>query len=819
MLGRLLAAWRRGASPWVGLRDGPRVDDLGRTEVPGLRVAGDLADTPLLKTALRQGWDIGCDLADELGDLEAGHGDDDVLDVVIVGAGPAGCTAAMALAERGRSYVVLERHAPFRTIDAFPAGKIIYAEPEAIETPGGLWFEDAPKEELVRRWRQHVADAGLNVAQDVEVTTVTREGDVLVVHTVHHGVRHDEGARPPATLRARRVVVAIGRRGTPRRLGVPGEDDPRVHHQLGDAADHAGASVLVVGGGDSATEAALALVDAGAQVTLVHRGERLDRPRPRTREAIEAAAADGRLTLRLGARVDAIEGDAVVVTGTDGTLRTAADAVWVLVGTEPPVAWLEGLGLTMRSRRPPSQWPWLAAFVAFTWCFYVLKYHEPWFPFGPHSLGWVHDALKVPAPWLPTVDGSVRVLDAGFFGTVLYSLAILGFGIAAIRRYDAPTQTRRYLSLIAFQWVFLFGVPELLAPMVTTASSQLYTLSVPWPLSIASIAKSPDVPAAALWIAIGAFVSFVAMPLFVWRHNERFCSWMCGCGGLAETVGDLWRWRAPRGDLAERAEWGGRIVFLLAVPVTLLILADAWKLVGWQSWIDATLQVDGDHVTLVQGDVPEAEGHMRVHDVAVRDGVVSFAIDKFDWDHAWHDNGWTSGLQAGGRTVYPDKVAEGHYTVPLASLPQGAVVVQAGTSSLSSARQFAQGWYALMVDFALASFLGVALYPMLGNRVWCRFFCPLRAYMEWLSKGFGRLAIVADDRCISCGACTTECQMGIDVQGFAEKQLVLDNVASACIQCGICVEVCPMDVLTLVDKRAAGVPDGARGQPGPRWGA
>jgi polyferredoxin len=192
------------------------------------------------------------------------------------------------------------------------------------------------------------------------------------------------------------------------------------------------------------------------------------------------------------------------------------------------------------------------------------------------------------------------------------------------------------------------------------------------------------------------------MPLFVWRHNEKFCSYLCGCGGLAETVGDFWRHLAPRGSTAVKAEWGGRIVFLLAIPVTLLIINDAWGF---------------------------------------------FAKD-----------------------------------------------------ALYDVKTFAEHWYGLMVDFWLASVIGVAFYPYLGNRVWCRFFCPLRAYMEMLSKYIGRLAIHANDKCIGCGECTRFCQMGIQVQQFAQKKQAFDNSISACIQCGICVEVCPMDVLELKPK-------------------
>jgi polyferredoxin len=137
--------------------------------------------------------------------------------------------------------------------------------------------------------------------------------------------------------------------------------------------------------------------------------------------------------------------------------------------------------------------------------------------------------------------------------------------------------------------------------------------------------------------------------------------------------------------------------------------------------------------------------------------------------------------------------------------------------ALSSTKEFAQRWYGLMVDFGLASVVGVALYPALGNRVWCRFFCPLRAWMEELSKRFSRIAIRSNDRCIGCEQCTVHCQMGIDVMKFAQRRLDLTNQNSACIQCGICVEVCPMQVLTVAHDGAVSLSPTAFGPALPPW--
>ena len=270
---------------------------------------------------------------------------------------------------------------------------------------------------------------------------------------------------------------------------------------------------------------------------------------------------------------------------------------------------------------------------------------------------------------------------------------------------------------MGFQVVFLFGVPELLAPLVIDRPWKVYAATVPWPLSIWSLVDAPGhVQGASAeenfwtaigWLAVGALTSFVLIPLYVRRYGQRFCSYLCGCGGLAETLGEPWRHLAPRGRDAKQAEWFGRGILLAAIPVTALILNDAWGFVA-------------------------------------RD-------------------------------------------------------------ALFSTKAFAAHWYELVVDFGLASILGVAMYPYFGNRVWCRFFCPLRAWMEILARRFSRASIRSTDRCISCGECTRYCQMGIDVQQFAQRAVRLDNRNSACIQCGVCIEVCPMDVLTLDRNRPVGL--------------
>jgi NosR/NirI family nitrous oxide reductase transcriptional regulator len=705
----------------LGVRELPEFDARHASNIPGVYVVGDLADAPIIKAALNQGYEVAAALPPPAAT------DDGVLDVVIVGAGPAGIGAALACLDRGLRYVVIEREKPFATIQNFPKAKLIFSEPREMPNKGGLWFEDARKEDLVDRWGQALDDRRLLVHQPEEVVDVKKEGGVFVVRgkvgpsgllprTAPDPTTAAEAAGADNTYRARAVILAIGRRAAVRRLECPGEELDKVAYTLRDPDDHRGRRVLVVGGGDSAIEAACETADAGATVTLSYRGSDFSRCKAKNRERIDGLIRLGKVKAELGTVVREIHPERVVLDRAGTRFDVGNDDVLVFIGTQLPRPFLERIGLRMNGQMDARRALFIGLFALATYLFYVLKAHKyeadrgGFFPFGPGDLlGFVPELLKAHVPL--GKHFAERVVDAGFWGTVIYSVLITGFGIAAYRKYPSDVQKKRYLSLIGFQLVFLFGIPELLAPLVIDRPWKVYAATVPWPLSIWSLVDAPSWAggsfwSAAGWLAVGAFVSFVALPLYIRKNGERFCSWMCGCGGLAETLGDQWRHLAPRGSTAVSAEWGGRIVLAAAVPVTLLILNDAWGFVA--------------------------------------------------------------------------------------------------KDALYSTKAFAESWYGLMVDFWLASVVGVAFYPYLGNRVWCRFFCPLRAYMEIVAKYVSKIQIVANEKCIGCGECTRFCQMGIDVQKFAQRQTDMHNGNSACIQCGICIEVCPMDVLSLDRERVPG---------------
>src|SRR5512143_3253205 len=277
----------------------PDLREDGSTGIPGVYVAGDLAGLPLLKFALDSGARvierIAADLAAERPrDAGPGRG---VVDVAILGAGVAGAAAAVEARARGLRYTLIEAAEPFATIANFPRKKPIYTYPMAMTPAGRLQVRADVKEALLDELREQARAASIEIAAG-RAERIERKDGTLLVHLA-------EGAAP---VEARRVVIAIGRSGDYRRLGVPGEDLDKVSNRLHDPADFTGKNVLVVGGGDSALEAAIALGKAGARVTVAHRGREFARAKPENAEQVRHAAA-----IRFETRVKEIARERVVL--------------------------------------------------------------------------------------------------------------------------------------------------------------------------------------------------------------------------------------------------------------------------------------------------------------------------------------------------------------------------------------------------------------------------------------------------------------------------------------------------------------------------
>jgi len=319
----------------------PLADDLESLQVPGVYVAGDLTGVPLIKNAIAQG-DRAMRRLHET--LPRARGGKDLVDVVVVGAGPAGLSAALRAKALELSCVVLEQGTVAASIKSFPRGKIVHDPPLSLPVEGDLWLAEATKEEIVAQWERIVRSRGLEVREGRRVVAVARDperGTFTVTAS---------GSTGETTLEARRVVIAIGRRGTPRTIPLaldPGADE-KVHYALADAASFAKKRVVVVGLGDTAMEAALAIArQPGARVTVVARADGFNRGKAKNVADMKRALAEGKLTVRFGTRLVGVGKTSarleVLATGEAETLSN--DAVLVLVGGKPSWDLLENIGL------------------------------------------------------------------------------------------------------------------------------------------------------------------------------------------------------------------------------------------------------------------------------------------------------------------------------------------------------------------------------------------------------------------------------------------------------------------------------------------
>ena len=327
------------------IADRPRVDThLESLDRPGVFLAGDLTGVPLIRNAIAQGTRVVERVAAQR-KAAAGPG---AVDLVVVGAGPAGLAAALRAKELGLTCVVLEQSTIAATIRAFPRAKIIHDPPIELPLEGGLWLRESTKEELVGQWTRIVRAHRLEVREQHRVTGVEGEPGALVVQA-----DTPEGLR---TVRAGQVLLAIGRRGTPRALeaAIAPADATRVVHALSDARALAGKRVLVVGLGDSAMEAIVALArQPGTTITVSYRGAGFARGRARNIDEVRRLAASGRVRLVFGSTVERVEhGHAVLRTpGTgQGAERVAADAVLALLGGEPSRALLDAAGIRLEGQ-------------------------------------------------------------------------------------------------------------------------------------------------------------------------------------------------------------------------------------------------------------------------------------------------------------------------------------------------------------------------------------------------------------------------------------------------------------------------------------
>ena len=281
-----------------------------------------------------------------------------VLDLLIIGAGPAGLSAADAAARESLDYLVIEKGTIADTIRQYPVGRTLFSTPNELEMREGALHpvrEKPTREELLSHYIHFVLDGDLRINSGEEVIGI--EHSQPEIFTVHTRTLNTLGQETKATYTARRLLFAIGAMARPRRLGVPGEDLLKVHHRFIEPYPYVRKEALVVGGGNSAAEAALFLSEEGARTTMAIWREDWENRDPKAgamkhwvRSPLEREIAEGRLRVILYQKIDEISALEVTLTTETGEKRTIPnDVVFVLVGSDADLSLLKGLGVEITS--------------------------------------------------------------------------------------------------------------------------------------------------------------------------------------------------------------------------------------------------------------------------------------------------------------------------------------------------------------------------------------------------------------------------------------------------------------------------------------
>jgi thioredoxin reductase len=305
--------------------DAPRVTaHLESRDAPGVFVAGDLTGLPLIRNAIEQGARVAERVASVGGPRHPER------DLVVVGAGPAGLSALMRAKELGLRATALEQSTFAASLRSFPRGKVVFDVPGLPPLDGPLWMGEGTKEELIAHWTRAVRSRALDVREHRRVVDVARDAHGFAVTAEGEG-----GARE--LVRAARVLLAVGRRGTPRTIPLdvaPGAEG-KISYALADARAFSGARVLVVGLGDAAMEAAIALATVGARVTVSYRGAAFSRGKERNVAELRALAARDRVTLVFESRLVAVDPTTATLAIAGERRVLANDAVLALIGGVP----------------------------------------------------------------------------------------------------------------------------------------------------------------------------------------------------------------------------------------------------------------------------------------------------------------------------------------------------------------------------------------------------------------------------------------------------------------------------------------------------
>jgi thioredoxin reductase (NADPH) len=313
--------------------DLPHINQQFETNVPGIYIAGELGGMGLIKNSVEQGKQAVENLSQT---LQKTH--DVAYDLVVIGAGPAGISASLEAKKRGLRCITLEQDSLGGTVFNFPRAKIVMTSPMDLPLYGPVKLFETSKQELLNLWQDVIQKNDIHILENTKVQEIKSVGNYF-----HVEIEHGE------SISTQKVLLAIGRRGTPRKLGVPGEEKEKVAYRLLEPELIENKHVLVVGGGDSAIENALLLAENN-QVTLSYRSPQFNRLKPKNTERIQEAIDNQLIRMEFNSQVRSINEKDVQLENEQGIFMIENDLVYIFAGGELPTQFLQKSGIEITKR-------------------------------------------------------------------------------------------------------------------------------------------------------------------------------------------------------------------------------------------------------------------------------------------------------------------------------------------------------------------------------------------------------------------------------------------------------------------------------------
>jgi thioredoxin reductase (NADPH) len=313
----------------------PHVNQNFETNIPGIYIAGELGGMGLIKNAVEQGRQAVENIAKSVRKDHAAS-----YDLIIIGAGPAGISGSLTARKHGLNFLLLEQDTLGGTVSNYPRKKIVMTSPMDLPLYGKVKLYETSKAELLDLWKTVLNKNNISVGENSKVESIVSAENIFNVNTIRSEVYTSAS-----------ILLAIGRRGTPRKLNIPGEDKEKVAYKLLEPEDITGKHIVVVGGGDSAVESALLLADKN-HVILSYRNEVFNRIKTLNSISLNKAIAGGKLEVRLKTNLISIEDDFIYLSSDDSgePVKLINDLVFIFAGGELPTQFLEKTGIRITKK-------------------------------------------------------------------------------------------------------------------------------------------------------------------------------------------------------------------------------------------------------------------------------------------------------------------------------------------------------------------------------------------------------------------------------------------------------------------------------------